>query len=246
VKLAILLLAAGRGTRLGAGVPKAYLRLDGRTLLELSAARLLDAFAPREGVATPKSTPTSVDLVLVVHPDDRNGPLADCLPVLERLAAGRAIVRTADGGATRQDSMANGLAAAAADTDFVVVHDAARALVPADRCRACLDAAVQHGAALLAVPVPDTLKRAPGGLVTGTVDRTDAWLAQTPQIARRNLFVDAVRHARSTGFVATDDVSLIEHLGAPVAVVPGSPSNLKITRPEDLPLARAILREQQP
>jgi 2-C-methyl-D-erythritol 4-phosphate cytidylyltransferase len=246
VKLAILLLAAGRGTRLGADVPKAYLRLDGCTLLEHSAARLLDAFAPRAGAPTAPNRPTSLELVLVVHPDDRSGPLADCLPALERLAAGRAVVRTADGGATRQDSMANGLAAAAADTDFVVVHDAARALVPAERCRACLDAAVQHGAALLAVPVPDTLKRAPGGLVAGTVDRTDAWLAQTPQIARKSLFADAVRHARATGFAATDDVSLIEHLGARVAVVHGSPSNLKITRPEDLPLARAILREQHP
>ena len=87
----------------------------------------------------------------------------------------------------------------------------------------------------------DTLKRADGERVAATVDREGLWLAQTPQVVRRDLLAQALEHAAATGFAGTDDVSLVEHLGGEVTVVPGTPTNLKITRPEDLPLARAIL-----
>jgi len=93
----------------------------------------------------------------------------------------------------------------------------------------------------LAIPAPDTLKRVEDGAVAATIDRSEIWLAQTPQVIRRTVLLQAIEHARTTGFVGTDDVSLVEHLGSPVTVVPGSPANLKITRPEDLPLAEAIL-----
>lgn len=233
MKVAILLLAAGRGSRFGGPIPKAYLQLGGSTLLERSAERLVHALGDLH----------RCELVVAVHPDDRSTHLAECLPKLTAIDA-RVPVHCVDGGATRQESMTRCLHACPIDADLIVVHDAARALVPTAAARACVAAAAAHGAALLAIPAPDTLKRARAGMVAATLDRTDVWLAQTPQVVRRDLLLRAMAHARDTGFEGTDDVSLVEHLGAPVAIVPGSPNNLKITRPEDLPLAAAILASE--
>ena len=227
----MLLLAAGRGSRFGGAVPKAFLELGGEPLLVASAARLLQA-VPREA---------RCELVVLVPAGDQAGHVARCAPRLRELTAGRAELRIAAGGDTRQQSMANGLAAASPDAELVLVHDAARALLPIAATRACIDAAAAAGAALLAVPAPDTMKRVRGDRVQATLDRRDVWLAQTPQVVRRELLLRALAHATATGFDGTDDVSLVEHLGEPVAVVPGTPTNLKITRPEDLPLAAAIL-----
>lgn len=226
-----MLLAAGRGSRFGGPVPKAFLRLRGRTLVTCSAVRLVRAL-PANAVG---------ELVVLVHPADREPHVADCRAELREVLGERCAVRFVDGGDTRQQSMQNGLAACAADTDLVLVHDAARALVPIGPTRDCIEAALRTGAALLAIPAPDTLKRAAAGRVVTTLDRTDVWQAQTPQVVRRDLLARAFAHAAATGFVGTDDVSLVEHLGEPVAIVPGTPTNLKITRPDDLPLAEAIL-----
>ena len=230
MKVAILLLAAGRGSRFGGPIPKAYLQLGGATLLQHSAERLLRALGEEH----------DCQLLAVVHPDDRTGHLAAVAPKLAALRPKGGLLFV-DGGASRQESMTRGLAACAPDTELVLVHDAARALLPIAATRACIAAAAGQGAALLAVPAPDTLKRVHDGLVAATVDRAGIWLAQTPQVIRRDLLVRAMAHAAATGFEGTDDVSLVEHLGAPVAIVTGSPNNLKITRPEDLPLAAAIL-----
>lgn len=223
----MLLLAAGRGSRFGGPVPKAYLPLQGKPLLLHAAERLAAAADLRAGN----------QLVVVVHPDDRQQHLG---PLLQALAA-LGDVRFADGGDSRQESMQRGLAAAGPTAELVLVHDAARALLPVGATRECLLAAARTGAALLAIPAPDTLKRVRDGLVATTVDRAGIWLAQTPQVIRRDLLLRAFAHADATGFEGTDDVSLVEHLGLPVAVVPGTPTNLKITRQEDLPLANALL-----
>ena len=227
----MLLLAAGRGSRFGGAVPKAYLRLGGRSLLVASASRLLRAL-PAEAAC---------ELLVLVHPDDRATHLASCLDDLRGALGTRGALRIVDGGNTRQASMQNGLAACAADTDLVLVHDAARALLPVAATRACIDAALRTGAALLAIPAPDTLKRVAGERVVATLDRTDVWQAQTPQVIRRDVLVRALEYAARSGFAGTDDVSLVEHLGEAVAIVRGSPTNVKITAPDDLPLAEAIL-----
>lgn len=227
-----MLLAAGRGTRFGGPVPKAWLPLGGRTLLARSAERLARALP--EGMAA--------EALALVHADDRSTYVAQHGPDVERALGGRCPLRFVDGGATRQESMRNGLAACGPDVDLVLVHDAARALLPIAATRACIAAAAAHGAALLALPAPDTLKKvSPEGLVERTVDRAGVWLAQTPQVIRRDLLARAMASAAQAGFLGTDDVSLVERLGEPVAVVRGSPANLKITAPEDLPLAEAIL-----
>lgn len=231
MKVAILLLAAGRGTRLGAEVPKAYLRLGSAPLLVHSAARLLAALAPTD----------ACEVLVLVQPEDRDTHIPDCIEPLRALLPDGAELKIVDGGATRQESMERGLSATAADSDLVLVHDAARALVPIEPTRECLAQAASIGAALLAIPAADTLKRVADGRIVETIDRSSIWYAQTPQIARRSLFLQACDHARKTGFQVTDDASLLEHAGIEVAVVAGTAGNLKITRPDDLPLAEALL-----
>lgn len=231
MKVAILLLAAGRGTRLGVDVPKAFLELGGETLLVHSAARLLAAVRAED----------SCEVLVLVQPEDRAQHVPACLQRLRAVMPPGVEPRIVDGGATRQESMERGLAATSADVDLVCVHDAARALVPVERVRECLRTAQAVGGALLAIPAADTLKRVACGKVVETLDRSAIYYAQTPQIARRDWFVQAAEKARRTGFQVTDDVSLLEHAGLEVAVVSGSAGNLKITRPDDLPLAAALL-----
>lgn len=227
----MLLLAAGRGTRFGGEVPKAFLPLAGEPLLLHSARRLCQLADPRRGEG---------ELLVVIGSDDRQRHLPALLPALMQLGA-----RIVDGGATRQQSMARGFAASAADCELVLVHDAARALLPLAAARTCLQRAAEVGAALLAIPAPDTLKRVAGDRVEATLDRAGLWLAQTPQVIRRDLLARALQHAERTGFQGTDDVSLVEHLGGAVAVVAGSAANLKITHREDLALAEALLRQPE-
>lgn len=230
----MLLLAAGRGTRFGGPVPKAWLRLRSRPLV-LHAAERLCAGLPAGA---------SADLVLVVHPDDRERHLAEHAPTLRQEIGDRTRLHVVDGGATRQESMQRGLAAAP-DAELVLVHDAARALVPVDAVRACLTTAARTGAAVVAVPAVDTPKRVHDRRVEGTLDRATIWLAQTPQVIRRELLLRALATAAADGFTGTDDVSLVERLGVPVEVVAGTPGNLKITHPGDLPLAEALLELQR-
>ena len=181
------------------------------------------------------------EVILLVQPEDRDAHLPDCIEQLRALLPTGADLKIVDGGATRQDSMERGLTATATDCDLIIVHDAARALVSVEQTRECLTTAARVGAALLAIPATDTLKRVREERVIETVDRSPIWYAQTPQIARRDLFLRACEHARKTEFQVTDDASLLEHAGIEVAVVSGTAGNLKITRPDDLPLAEALL-----
>ncbi len=225
----MLLLAAGRGTRFGGEVPKAFLPLRGRTLVERSLARLAQ-LAP----------PEAREIMLTVHPDDRASHLAPLLPRLRALG----LTAVVDGGATRQESMQRALAACAADSALILVHDAARPFFPVTAAREALAWAAGGGGALLAIPAPDTLKRVAGETVQGTLARDGVWLAQTPQVLLRRDLARALAHAAQTGFVATDDVGLLEHAGLPVRVVASSASNFKITTPADWALAEAIAAQE--
>jgi 2-C-methyl-D-erythritol 4-phosphate cytidylyltransferase len=226
VKVAFLLLASGRGTRLGTDVPKAWVEVEGIPICVRSLARLRAA------------APGAIS-VLAAHPDDRTTHVARLEPALRSLGL-HAIV---DGGATRQESMRRALAAVPADVDLIAIHDAARPFVPADAIRDVLAAAATQGAALLAIPTPDTLKEvAPDRSVRHTIDRSVVWAAQTPQAFRRDVLERALAHAEETGFDGTDDASLCEHAGIPVVVVPGDRRNLKVTTPDDLVLAAALAR----
>ncbi|MHB8837213.1 MAG: 2-C-methyl-D-erythritol 4-phosphate cytidylyltransferase, partial [Candidatus Methylomirabilia bacterium] len=146
------------------------------------------------------------------------------------------------GGRERQDSVAAGLRALPAGIDYVVIHDGARPFATAALVERVLAAARRHGAALAAVPVHDTIKRvSPDLFLDGTVDRRALWLAQTPQAFSVGLLREAHAQARAAGLEATDDAALVEALGHPVRVVPGSRLNFKITTREDLALARLLV-----
>ncbi len=145
------------------------------------------------------------------------------------------------GGATRSESVANGLARVREDIDFVAIHDAARPCLANEWIDRVFEAAEKTGAAILGVPMTSTLKRVSGEhLIQETVARDNLWEAQTPQVFRRQLLIDA--YARRGSFEATDDAQLVERIGKPVAVVPGSPVNLKITTKDDLRLAAHALK----
>jgi len=158
-------------------------------------------------------------------------------------------VRVVEGGENRQESVAHALAALpAAPDDIVLVHDAVRPLIDAATIDRTIDAVVQHGAAIVGMPAIDTIKQvertAHGALITSTIPREFVVLAQTPQGFRFGLLQNAFAEATADGFIGTDEASVVERAGHPVAVVPGSQVNLKITQPGDLALAEFYLRQR--
>lgn len=231
VRVAAVLVAAGRGERFGQAVPKAFVPLAGRPLV-LRAAEALSAVA-------------EVVCVQPVVP-------ADALERFAALVAGASVspklAPAVAGGAERQDSVAAGLDVLPADIEWVAVHDAARPLVrPADVARV-VAAAAESGAAILATPARDTIKRVEAGHSVATPPRGELWAAQTPQVFRLELLREAHAKARAEGRRGTDDAELVERLGVSVRVVEGSADNLKLTVASDLVLAEALLaaREASP
>lgn len=215
---------------MGGPVRKQYRTLAGRPVL----AHTLAAVA---------ACPDIAEIVLVVPAEDREM----CRKTVVDSVAAAAPVRVVAGGAERQMSVSNGLDTLAEDIDLVAVHDGVRPFVRPSEFSAVLVAAEEEGAALLAVPAADTLKRADGeGRVRETLDRADIWLAMTPQAFRRDLLRDAHAAARRDGVLGTDDAALVERQGKPVRLVPGSRHNLKITTPDDLILAEALLAAAPP
>jgi len=223
--VAALVLGAGRGERLGHALPKAFVRLDGQSLIErsiraLAASGVIDRIVPVLGRA---------DV-------ERFRALG--------LSAVDELVDPVVGGAERQDSMQAGLESLPATIELVAIHDAARCLVAAADVRAVVAAAKEDGAAILAERVKDTIKRVVDGRIVETPDREECWAAQTPQVVRRDWLALAIEANRGTGRTSTDDAQLVEWSGRAVRVVEAGSPNPKITRPEDLVLAKALLAEQ--
>lgn len=217
-----VVVAAGRGTRMGAADNKPYLTLLGRPVL----AHTLQAFERCSVVAS---------IAIVVAPGEEERAAA----VVSEFRI-RKVAAIVPGGAERQDSVNAGLAALT--TAGVLVHDAARPLVTPGQIAACCSAAETHGASALAVPVKDTIKISDGnGFIVSTPERTTLWSVQTPQAFWRAELLEAHRLAREEGAAATDDAMLLERLGRKVAIVDGDYSNIKITTPEDLPIAELLL-----
>lgn len=217
--------AAGQGRRMGADKPKQYLRLAGQPILLHTLARLHDAFP-------------NARLVLCLDDDDhwftpQWVPFGDWQRV--------------PGGCERMDSVLNALhAIKAQDDDIVLVHDVARPCITADDLHALYRAAASHpGGALLAMPVADTMKRADAeGLSTRTEPRDGLWHALTPQGFRYALLRRALETARRQNTLVTDEASAVEALGERPQLVSGRRDNLKVTHPDDLALAAAIMTAQ--
>jgi 2-C-methyl-D-erythritol 4-phosphate cytidylyltransferase len=168
-------------------------------------------------------------------------PAEDVRAWQRRLRGCRKVRAVVAGGAERQESVARGLAAVPPTAPWVLIHDGVRPCITPALVRRVIEAAQTHGAAIAALPVTETLKRGAGGRVKETVPRDGLWAVQTPQGFRTELLREAHRRATGDGVAGTDDAALVERLGVPVHLVPGLPGNVKITRPDDLPLARRLL-----
>jgi 2-C-methyl-D-erythritol 4-phosphate cytidylyltransferase/2-C-methyl-D-erythritol 2,4-cyclodiphosphate synthase len=224
-----IIAAGGQGRRLGGAQPKQLLLVGGRPILERTVAVFL---------AHP-----AIDALIVALPQ---GLVEDPPAYLRQTSKPLRIVA---GGDRRQASVANAFGAAAATSDIIVIHDAARPFVSADLITRTIEAAAESGAAVAAVASRDTVKRAEPltAVVSGfsrtvieTLPRETIFLAQTPQAFRRGLLAAALDTAARERLDATDEATLVERAGLPVRLVEGEPSNIKITTPGDLPIAEAI------
>jgi len=229
-----IIVAAGRGKRMGQPLPKQYLPLEGTPIL----VHTLKVF---------EASPEIRDVLLVVPPGDEEFCLRE---VIERYDI-RKILKIVIGGERRQDSVHQALEELEEKTDRVVVHDGVRPFVTSGMIRTAVETVGQWNGvdgvdgAIFAVPVRDTLKKVDdSGMVSGTPDRTLLWYAQTPQTFKRRVLVEAHHKALVDGFHGTDDAALAERLGYRVKVLEGSPENIKVTTREDLLLAEFIFRSR--
>ena len=217
--------AAGRGQRMGADQPKQYLPLGGRPVLWHVLARL-------------EASPLVTDIVLVVRHEDMDY----CRRQLSASGGFAKVAALVPGGAARSASVYRGLQETRAD--MVLVHDAVRPFISEELIERVVAATREHGAALPALPVVETIKEVVASRVVGTPRRERLWQAQTPQGFDRELLLRAY-HAAGTDAVATDDAALVERLGHTVCVVPGEADNRKLTTPEDLAWAEWRVRQRE-
>jgi len=222
-----LIPAAGVGARMGAGSPKQYIKIGGKPMLR----HTLDAFLSSDLIA---------HTFVVVSPDD---------PYIDAVAPSHGVTVLRCGGASRMESVRNGLAVLAntlAPTDWVLVHDAARPGLTAELIEKLITATGEHPVGgLLGLPVVDTVKRCIEGEACGTIPRNGLWLAQTPQMFRFQLLREALTAATDPNTI-TDDASAVEALGLTPKLVEGHPRNLKVTLPDDIRIAELYLAVSQP
>jgi 2-C-methyl-D-erythritol 4-phosphate cytidylyltransferase/2-C-methyl-D-erythritol 2,4-cyclodiphosphate synthase len=223
--VAVIIPAAGFGTRMNLDHPKQYHLLAGIPIL----VRTVRAFTDN----------SHIDHIVVAVPADR---IVQTATMFDRCGLPAGKLKIIAGGLRRQDSVKAGLDILDQKTEIVLVHDGARPLVSSEIIARISAAVLRDGAAIAAIPVKDTLKKGTAdGRVAGTVDRTSLWQAQTPQGARRDLLEQA--YLVNGEADVTDESSLLEKAGIPVTLVEGSETNIKITRPEDLILAEKIIRQ---
>ena len=222
MKVGAIIPAAGRGKRIGASVPKQFLEIQGKPLLH----HTLTVFASCE----------LIDYVVLVMPRTDVDETGD--DWLNKYEIVREVVV---GGEQRQDSVYNGFNSLEEETGIVVVHDGVRPFTTPQMITASVEAAQQHGAAITAIPVSDTVKQAADGFVKQTVSRDGLWRVQTPQAFQYGLLKQAFKKAKKDSYYGTDEGSLVEYLGERVKIVPGSELNIKITRKEDLILGESLL-----
>ncbi|WP_422929790.1 2-C-methyl-D-erythritol 4-phosphate cytidylyltransferase [Singulisphaera sp. PoT] len=225
-QFAVILPAAGRSTRFGdPKQKKIFAELEGRAVW----LRAIEPFVNRDDVS---------QTIVVIAPEDR-----ELFERRFRPSVAFMNIKVIDGGEERSDSIARALEVVDPECEYIAVHDAARPCLTTEQVDAVFAAAKEHGAALLAIPVADTIKRVDADqFTTETVSRKDLYLAQTPQVFRRDLLLKAYANREALGAAVTDDTQLVEALGHPCAVVEGSSMNLKITTSNDLRLAGAVLQ----
>lgn len=228
MNITAIIVAGGQGLRMRIPLRKQYLELDGIPVL----AHTLKTF---------DACPLISDICLVIPKEDHDF----CLKCIVAPLFPSKPVRLVSGGNERQQSVYNGLRSLdLKPDDVVVIHDGVRPFVTEQHIRDCIDSARECGAAILAVPVSDTLKVADGhGMIEKTIDRHRIWAAQTPQAFVFELICEAHESAIRNHWIGTDDASLVESLGKKVKLIQGSRNNLKITTQEDVVLAKNLLKD---
>lgn len=216
MKTTAIIVAAGSGSRLNSDTPKQFLELNGKQVLTHTLERFQSA--------------PSIDSIILVLADDRVAGYGATVDKLQVIVAG---------GATRADSVLNGLNAVDGESAIVAVHDGARPFVSVDEIERTIARAKETGAACLVGLVTDTIKLIRGEEISGTLDRNNLRRALTPQVFKTELLRRAFELG-GTGEAVTDECYLVEKLGHPISFVEGSSRNIKITTAEDLPLAEAI------
>ena len=221
--VSVIIVAAGSGARLGARIPKAFVILNGKPMVEYS----LQAFQECQCVGE----------VILVKPAfyQING-----LRYFDKYPKLSAIV---SGGKERLDSVRAGLNMVPPGSRVILIHDAARPLIRAEQITAVARAAEKYGAAILAAPVTDTIKQVKAGKITGTVDRSQLWRAQTPQGFKMPVLQRS--HFNRKNIPATDDSQLVERIKGKVSIVPGNDGNIKVTTPMDLEIASWLLKKKK-
>ena len=220
-----IIVAAGKGTRMGANVDKLWLEVAGRPVVAHTWKQFNDA--------------ACVDEIILVVRDGMQPHFTELAEKFHFQKTFRLVV----GGAERQDSVWNGIAAVSLKTEIVAIQDAARPCTSADLIAATIAAARETGAAVAAQPVTDTIKEtADGKIISRTVDRSKLWSVQTPQTFRMEVIRRAISTAREKDLILTDDTAACELIGQPVQLVKATTPNPKVTVPADLPFIENLLR----
>ncbi len=226
MKYEVIIPAAGSGTRMGADTNKLLLELSGQTILEWT-------------VHTFASDSNCQQIILPVKESEQ--------AELERIFQGQPFadkVCFVAGGNERQFSVRNGLGAVSAATEIVLVHDGARPFIDRKQITSLVASAHEHGGSVLAVRVKDTIKKCADHFIVETIERESLWAIQTPQAFRLETLCVAHLWADENHFLGTDEASLLEKIGEPVAIVEGNYENIKLTTPEDLLFAEVILQKR--
>ncbi len=224
-----VIVAAGKSRRMEANVNKVYMDLHGKKTI----VRTLEAF---------QQSPVINEIILVVDSSD----VKYCELEVVNQSSFTKLRKIAEGGPRRQDSVCNGLREISNESELVLIHDGARPLVTQEIILRSVYGALEYGAVTTGVPVKDTIKMVgPNGFVSDTLDRSTLWAVQTPQVFRKSIITEAHKKADQLGIEATDDAMLAEKLGYKLKIIEGSYENIKLTTPEDVTVARAIIRERE-
>jgi 2-C-methyl-D-erythritol 4-phosphate cytidylyltransferase len=222
--IGVVIAAAGQGKRMGGSVKKQFIELDGKVVL----LHTLALFTELDDVT---------EIVVVTGEED--------VPRMKRLLGDYPDIKVVAGGMERQDSVRMGLNELRS-SDYVLIHDGARPFVSRGALLRLIKTLKKSGAAVLAVPVKDTIKQVSDqGTIIGTPPRKSLWAIQTPQAFPLSLILEAHERANKEGFVGTDDASLVERLGQEVRIVEGEYTNIKLTTQDDLLVGEAILRQRK-
>lgn len=226
IKLAVIIPAAGSGTRMGSRLPKPFIELMGAPILEHTIRSFVEV-----GIISQILIATSKEWFGVVE------------KIFQSFSEFGIDMQVVEGGEERQYSIHNAISHIRNDIDLIAVHDAVRPFVKKSQIEQCCTVALEAGGSILAVPAKDTIKKVDEHFVIeSTPDRSVLWQAQTPQVFKKDLLISSYKSALESGYLGTDDASLVERFGGQVKVVEGDRENLKITYPIDLEVAKLILR----